>query len=100
MEAVLIDPAKKGAGKSYLGTVPTPQPSDGEVLVEVKAVSLSVWEKGFVQNDDPRSLSRRTRRRAVGLGLEFAGVVRSDGRSFTRGQRVMGGPHLTKGEKL
>ncbi|MEW2397992.1 NAD(P)-dependent alcohol dehydrogenase [Streptomyces sp. NPDC046862] len=99
MEAVLIDPSKKGAEKFYLGTVPTPRPSDGEVLVEVKAVALSAWEKGFVQNNDPRSLARRTRRRAVGLGLEFAGVVRSDSRCFTRGQRVLGGPHLTKGEK-
>ncbi|GAA3774322.1 zinc-binding dehydrogenase [Streptomyces phyllanthi] len=99
MEAVLIDPTKEGAEKLCLGTVPTPRPADGEVLVEVRAVALSAWEKGFVQNDDPRSLTRRTRRRAVNLGLEFSGVVRSDGRRFTRGQRVMGGPHLTKGEK-
>jgi NADPH:quinone reductase-like Zn-dependent oxidoreductase len=99
MEAILIDAAKKGAEKFCLGTVPTPRPADGEVLVEVKAVALSAWEKGFAQDDDPRSLTRRTRRRAVNLGLEFSGVVRSDGRRFTPGQRVMGGPHLTKGEK-
>ncbi|MEU6373580.1 NAD(P)-dependent alcohol dehydrogenase [Streptomyces sp. NPDC046909] len=99
MEAVLIDPAGKGAEKFHLGTVPTPRPAEGEILVEVKAVALSAWEKGFVLDDDPRSLARRTRKRGVVLGLEFAGVVRSDGRGFRAGQRVMGGPHLTRGEK-
>ncbi|WP_246565160.1 hypothetical protein [Streptomyces roseirectus] len=99
MEAVLIDPARTGADKFYVGTVPTPRPRAGEVLVEVRAVALSAWEKGFAQDDDPRSLARRTRRRAVNLGLEFSGVVRSDGRRFTRGRRVMGGTHLTKDEK-
>lgn len=99
MEAVPIDPSKKGAEKFYLGTVPTPRPRDGEVLVAVKAVALSAWEKGFAQNDDPRSLARRTRKRVVNLGLEFSGTVRSDGRHFKEGQRVMAGPHLTKDEK-
>ncbi|WP_416983235.1 zinc-binding dehydrogenase [Streptomyces sp. T028] len=99
MEAVLIDPTRKGAEKFRLGTAPTPRPADGEVLVEVKAVALSAWEKGFTQDDDPRSLTRRTRKKAVNLGLEFSGVVRSDGRRFRKGQRVMGGPHLTKDEK-
>jgi len=99
MKAVLIDPTRKGARKFHFGTVPTPQPADGEVLVEVKAVALSAWEKGFAQNDDPRSLTRKTRKKAVNLGLEFSGVVRSDGRRFKEGQRVMGGPHLTKDEK-
>ncbi|MFJ8113081.1 zinc-binding dehydrogenase [Streptomyces sp. NPDC096132] len=99
MEAVLINPTKQGADKFHIATVPTPQPAAGEVLVEVKAVALSAWEKHFAQDDDPRSLARRTRRRNVNLGLQFSGVVRSDGRRFAPGQRVMGGPHLTKGEK-
>ncbi|MGW0708408.1 zinc-binding dehydrogenase [Streptomyces sp. NPDC002643] len=99
MEAVLIDPAKKGVEKFHIGAVPVPRPAEGEVLVEVRAVALGAWEKGFAQDDDPRSLARRTRRRAVNLGLEFSGVVRSGGRRLTEGQRVMGGPHLTRGEK-
>ena len=99
MKAVLIDPTKKGAEKFYFGTVPTPRPADDEVLVEVKAVTRSAWEKGFAQDDDPRSLTRRTRKKAVNLGLEFSGVVRSDGRHFKEGRRVLGGPHLTKDEK-
>ncbi|MCL8016180.1 NAD(P)-dependent alcohol dehydrogenase [Streptomyces sp. AS02] len=99
MEAVLIDPAKKGADKFYIGTVPVPRPVEGEVLIEVKAVALSAWEKGFAQDDDPRSLARRTRKRIVNLGLEFSGVVHSSGRRFKAGQRVMGGTHLTKDEK-
>ncbi|MCL8016258.1 hypothetical protein [Streptomyces sp. AS02] len=46
--------------------------------------------EGFVQDDDPSSLTRRTRRRAVNLSLEFSGVVHSDGRRFAQRQRVMG----------
>ncbi|WP_053683677.1 zinc-binding dehydrogenase [Streptomyces sp. WM4235] len=99
MEAVLVDPTKKGAEKFRLGTVPDPRPVEGAVLVEVKAVALSAWEKEFAQDDDPRSLTRRTRKKNVNLGLEFSGIVRSDGRRFKKGQRVMGGPHLTKDEK-
>src|SRR6266568_5157247 len=99
MDAVLIDPTEQGVDKFYLGTVPDPVVAAGEVLVEVKAVALSAWEKGFVHDDDARSLTRKTRRRAVNLGLEFSGVVVSDGRRFGKGQRVMGGIHLTKDEK-
>jgi len=99
MRAVLIDSTKQRINKFHLGTAPVPEPASGEVLVEVKAVSLGAWEKELAHTDNLCALARRTRNKTVSLGLEFAGVVRSDGNHFCGGQRVLGGTHLFKDEK-
>ncbi|MFK0259528.1 zinc-binding dehydrogenase [Streptomyces sp. NPDC090445] len=95
---MLIDPAMKGAAKFYLGRVPDPVPTAGKVLVEIKAVPLSAWERAFVTLDDPAALAKKTRKKKVNLGLEFSGVIASDGIRFRKGQRVIGSTHFIKDE--
>ncbi|MDO5653186.1 MAG: zinc-binding dehydrogenase [Brachymonas sp.] len=99
MRAVIVDPAKPGATKFHWGDVPAPVPRSGEVLVQVTAVALSAWEKRVASNDNAAALSRQIGKFRVALGLEFSGIVRADGKRLRTGQRVMGGPHFTKGEK-
>ncbi|WP_146228453.1 zinc-binding dehydrogenase [Streptomyces sp. CG 926] len=96
---MLIDPTMKGPTKFHLGQVPDPVPTAGKVLVEVKAVPLSAWERAFVTLDDPAALAKKTRKKKVNLGLEFSGVIASDGVRFRKGDRVIGSTHFVKDEK-
>lgn len=82
-----------------LGTVPDPEPRRGEVLVEVQAVALSSWEREIGLDPDRAAVAKKAAARQVCLGLEFAGVLRTDGRRLRRGQRVIGGTDLLRQEK-
>lgn len=98
MRAAVIDPRAESGSPIRLAELPAPEPRDGQVLVRVHAVALSAWERRLAEADQ-RTLTRSARRHRVDLGLEFSGVVAQSAGPFVVGQRVMGGPHLSKGDK-
>ena len=68
-----------------------PEPSGGEVLVRVSHATVNGHE--FALAADPLTRLLAWLRRAPGAvrtGLEFAGVVESDGETFRAGEAVMG----------
>lgn len=71
----------------------------GQVVVDVRAVALSSWEKSLALQTDARKVGRTRRGRRVSMGLEFSGVVRTEGTRFAPGSRVMGTVDLAKDEK-
>ncbi|MDO5627234.1 MAG: zinc-binding dehydrogenase [Mobilicoccus sp.] len=99
MRAVTVNPDLPGVAKVGVGQVAQPRPGRGQVLVEVRAVGLGAFEKRIAATDDPAAVRKLLGSRTVPLGLEFSGVVRSDGDHLRVGQRVMGGPHFTRGER-
>ncbi|MDH2363452.1 MULTISPECIES: NADP-dependent oxidoreductase [Bacillaceae] len=99
MKALLIDPEKKGVNKFYLGEVEKPMIQAGEVLIQVKAVPLSSWEEYIALNDDTELLAEEIKNHQVNLGLEFSGVVESDGKRFKKGDFVIGSINFVKEAK-
>ncbi|WP_052350368.1 NADP-dependent oxidoreductase [Paenibacillus gorillae] len=99
MKAILVDAQKQGMDKFYLGTVEEPMIREGEVLVQVQAVPLSTWEEEIALNDDQLTLPKEMNKYKVNLGLEFSGIVESDGKRFKKGDRVIGSVDLFDDEK-
>ncbi|WP_165314345.1 NADP-dependent oxidoreductase [Agromyces protaetiae] len=70
--------------------VPTPEPGDGELLVEVAAAGLTPVDSAIREDRDPTG---RAAPLPSGVGREFAGVVVAAGpgaSQFDRGDEVMG----------
>jgi NADPH:quinone reductase-like Zn-dependent oxidoreductase len=83
-----------GISKMRYGDVPDPRPRRGEVLVAVRASSINPldWR---IRNGDLRPLSGW--RFPKILGVDFAGVVASDGAALARGVRVYGAAAIFRG---
>ncbi|HGJ5867863.1 NADP-dependent oxidoreductase [Arsenophonus nasoniae] len=99
MKGFVIDFNKKGVEKFMIGEVPDPVVKAGEVLIKVMAVPLSAWELDFIRNNDQLSLKEYIKGCNIYLGLEFSGVVLTDGKKFKKGDRVAGSIDFTKDEK-
>ncbi|MEK8128874.1 NADP-dependent oxidoreductase [Paenibacillus filicis] len=99
MKALLVDVEKTGLDRIYLGDVERPVVRKGEVLVQVKAVPLSSWEEDIALNDNQEALAEEINKHNVNLGLEFSGIVESDGARFRKGDRVIGSIHFLQDEK-
>jgi len=79
-----------GSEASVLGDLPDPSAGDGQLLVEVKAVSLNPVDWKIKQGDARFITGSRFPRI---FGADFAGVVRDTGKgvsSFSPGDRVYG----------
>lgn len=67
--------------------------------MKIKAVPLSSWELEFAKNDSREELLEMMDSHSINLGLEFSGVVESDGEKFKKGDRVVGSIDFVKEEK-
>ncbi|MEL6348737.1 MAG: NADP-dependent oxidoreductase [Myxococcota bacterium] len=82
------------------GGLPMPTVKPGEILVQVAFATVNAHEFDTAQLLLTRILLfLRGMRSPVRTGLEFSGVVVSDGETFHRGDRVMGYVDLVGGER-
>lgn len=99
MKAFVINTEKNGIDKIEVKEIEKPSAGAGEVLIKVAAVPLSSWEREFASNDSKNELLEMMDGHTVNLGLEFSGIVESDGVHFKTGDRVVGSIDFVKEEK-
>lgn len=73
----------------FVKDIPVPQPKKDEVLVRVKAAGLSNIDQQMLSGGMERAVKRLAKRSPVLTGIEFSGVVESDGKKFKRGEAVI-----------
>lgn len=85
---------------SLVGNLDLPSPKDGEVLVKVKYASINSYD---VETIEGQGAFLKKLGGAISFpvmtGIEFSGVVQSDGSRFKKGDEVFGYPDLMKGQK-
>ena len=69
--------------------VPKPEPKKDEVLVRVIAAGLSNIDKQMLSGTMDRAAKRLLKRSQVLTGIEFSGIVESDGKKFKKGDAVV-----------
>ena len=69
--------------------VPTPDPRKDEVLVRVKAAGLTNIDHQMLSGSMERAAKRLFKRSEVLTGIEFSGIVETDGKKFKRGESVI-----------
>ncbi|NRB47924.1 MAG: NAD(P)-dependent alcohol dehydrogenase [Saprospiraceae bacterium] len=77
-----------------------PSPKRGEVLVKVKYASINSYDVETIEGQN--ALLKKLggeKTYPVMTGIEFSGVVQSDGLRFKKGDEVYGYPDLAKGQK-
>lgn len=99
MKGFVIELKGKGIDKIGIKEVKQPDVQRGEVLIKVKAVPLSSWERDIAMNDSESELTEMIDGHTLNLGLEFSGEVATDGERFKRGDRVVGSIDFVKDEK-
>ncbi|HAA23310.1 MAG TPA: NAD(P)-dependent alcohol dehydrogenase [Cytophagales bacterium] len=80
--------------------LPVPTLKSNEVLVKIHYASVNSFDLETIEGkNDMLGKLMGAKKHPVQTGLEFAGVVETDGKRFKKGDRVYGYPHLTKGMK-
>lgn len=77
-----------------------PTPKKGEVLVKIKYASVHSFDLENIEGKNnliAKLMGAKTY--PVQTGIEFSGVVESDGTQFKKGDKVYGYPDLLKGQK-
>ena len=76
-----------------------PSVAQGEVLVEVKSASVNPFDAESAEGRFDPYFSEYGVDKEVQTGLEFAGVIKSDGQKFKNGDKVFGYVHMITGWK-
>ena len=76
-----------------------PMPEQGEVLVEIKSASLNPFDAESAQGRFDGYFAEYAVDKEVQSGLEFSGIVKSDGLKFKQGDEVFGYVHMITGWK-
>ncbi len=69
--------------------VEPPKPKKDEVLVRVKAAGLTNIDQQMLDGSMERAVKRLSKRSEVLTGIEFSGIVESDGKKFKKGEHVI-----------
>jgi NADPH:quinone reductase-like Zn-dependent oxidoreductase len=96
MKGLVVDINKKFVLKENL-THPVAQPE--EVIVNVKSASLNPFDAESAQGRFDAYFAEYGFDKEVQSGLEFAGIVESDGKKFKRGDKVFGYVNMITGWK-
>ncbi|GEM_PF-520383 len=76
---------------------PIPETRSGEVLVRIHFSCLSVFELVTSKGERNAAIARALKKSPLVSGIEMAGIVESDGKTYKKGDRVFGYTHIFKG---
>ena len=76
-----------------------PIPEQGEVSVEIKSASVNAFDAESAQGRFDSYFAEYGVDKDVQSGLEFSGIVKSDGVKFKQGDEVFGYVHMITGDK-
>jgi len=77
-----------------------PTPKENEVIVKIKYASINSFDVETIEGkNDLMGKLMGAKKHPVQTGLEFAGIVETDGKRFKKGEFVFGYPDLIKGTK-
>ncbi|MEH6449411.1 MAG: NAD(P)-dependent alcohol dehydrogenase [Oleispira sp.] len=96
MKGLVVDSNKKFVLKENLTR---PLPEQDEVLIRVKSASVNPYDAESAEGRFDEYFSEYGVDKDVQSGLEFSGIVESDGKRFKRGDRVFGYVNMITGWK-
>ena len=96
MKGLVVDSHKRFVLKENLAT---PVAMQGEVVVNVKSASVNPFDAESAQGRFDGYFAEYGVDKEVQSGLEFAGIVESDGQKFKRGDKVFGYVNMITGWK-
>ena len=96
MKGLIVDSNKKFVFK---GNLILPKPDQNEVLVKVKSASVNAFDAESAEGRFDPYFKEYGVDKEVQSGLEFSGIVESDGANFKRGDKVFGYVNMITGWK-
>lgn len=96
MKGLVVDSNKKFVLREDLAR---PIPVENEVMVKVKSASLNPFDAESAEGRFDAYFSEYGVDKEVQSGLEFSGIVESDGEKFNRGDKVFGYVNMITGWK-